>query len=69
MKNCCATLSELSDRPADRSLCYAIDVKGTETGELGLLNKKGELPRLECFHNGIILIVNCFFFELLNKHF
>lgn len=22
--------------------------------------KKGELPRLECFHNGIILIVNCF---------
>ena len=21
--------------------------------------KKGELPRLECFHNGIILIVNC----------
>ena len=23
-------------------------------------NKKGELPRLKCFHNGIILIVNCF---------
>ena len=22
--------------------------------------KKGELPRLECFHNGIILIVICF---------
>jgi hypothetical protein len=22
--------------------------------------KKGELPRLTCFHNGIILIVNCF---------
>ncbi len=22
--------------------------------------KKGELPRLKCFHNGIILIVNCF---------
>ena len=21
--------------------------------------KKDELPRLECFHNGIILIVNC----------
>ena len=27
-------------------------------GETG--NKKGELPRLECFHNGIILIVICF---------
>jgi hypothetical protein len=22
--------------------------------------KKGELPRLKCFHNGIILIVICF---------
>jgi len=22
--------------------------------------EKGELPRLKCFHNGIILIVNCF---------
>ena len=22
-------------------------------------NKKGELPRLKCFHNGIILIVIC----------
>lgn len=25
-----------------------------------LVKKKGELPRLKCFHNGIILIVNCF---------
>ena len=25
--------------------------------------KKGELPRLECFHNGIILIVICFRFK------
>jgi hypothetical protein len=25
-----------------------------------ITNKKGELPRLKCFHNGIILIVNCF---------
>ena len=25
-------------------------------------NKKGEFPRLECFHNGIILIVICFVF-------
>ena len=23
-------------------------------------HKKSELPRFKCFHNGIILIVNCF---------
>ena len=25
--------------------------------------KKGELPRLKCFHNGIILIVICFHYQ------
>jgi hypothetical protein len=26
--------------------------------------KKGELPRLKCFHNGIILIVICFQYQM-----
>ncbi len=30
--------------------------------------KEGELPRLECLHNGIILIVNCFQ-DKVNKYF
>lgn len=36
-------------------------------------NKKSELPRFECFHNGIILIVICFhnkdiiYFNIQNK--
>ncbi|WP_255075776.1 hypothetical protein [Lacihabitans sp. CCS-44] len=25
-----------------------------------VIKEKGELPRLKCFHNGIILIVICF---------
>ena len=28
--------------------------------------KKGELPHLDCVHNGIILIVNCFQYEISN---
>ena len=32
----------------------------SQTIEIVQVNKEGELPRLKCFHNGIILIVICF---------
>jgi hypothetical protein len=31
--------------------------------------KKGELPRLKCFHNGIILIVICFQSKCINNYY
>jgi hypothetical protein len=38
-------------RRAKISVNFSLNKKGKE---------KGELPRLKCLHNGIILIVNCF---------
>jgi hypothetical protein len=40
---------------------YCCLIKAGESKRI--VEKKGELPRLKCFHNGIILIVICFRFE------
>jgi hypothetical protein len=43
----------------DGSLSVIIESRKFTFNEKLITKKEGESPRLKCFHNGIILIVNC----------